>query len=149
MVLFAVIISVAVAIDDSKAETPFYQGTTPPVKLDKTLRRALLKALTDLETESAEQHANNNSEESPQTDDANLKKTNELKQEGKNFEKSTFSFNHFASDDENVSEDKLQNSTFIEIEKFVSSDSPVTLRTIIDKPSNFLKVRKFLINLFL
>lgn len=133
------IISVARATDDLKAETSIPQGTaTPPVKLDKTLRRALLRALTDLETESAEQHVNNNSEENLQIDNVNSKK------EEKNFEKSTFSFNHFSGDDEITNEDKLQNSTFIEIEKFVSSDSPVTLRTIIDKPRHFLKVYFFL-----
>lgn len=138
MIFFVVIISVVLATEDLMTETSISQGTTPPVKLDKTLRRALLRALTDLETESAEQHVSNNSEEN-QTDNENLKK-NERKEE-KNFGKSTFSFNHFSGDDETSDEEKLQNSTFIEIEKFVSSDSPVTLRTIIDKPRHFIKVQ--------
>ncbi|XP_043469014.1 transcription activator MSS11-like isoform X2 [Leptopilina heterotoma] len=137
VIFFVVIVSVVLATEDSMTETSISQGTTPPVKLDKTLRRALLRALTDLETESAEQHASNNSEEN-QTDDENFKK-NERKEE-ENFGKSTFSFNHFSGDDETSDEEKLQNSTFIEIEKFVSSDSPVTLRTIIDKPRHFIKV---------
>ncbi|KAJ8682980.1 hypothetical protein QAD02_018772 [Eretmocerus hayati] len=57
-----------IAAPSSRLETLASSSISPPppVKLDKNLRRALLKALTDLEAESAEQHQRERS-----TDDAN------------------------------------------------------------------------------
>ena len=108
----------------------------PPLKLDKTLRRALLKALSDLEAESAEQHAKEDSKEEFLMDEASPKNLTVVE---KNFAKATFSFSNFPNDEESISEDKLQNSTFIEIEKFVSSNSPVTEKPVIDNAKEFLK----------
>ena len=132
------------ATEDLEATSSTLQPV-PPLKLDKSLRRALLRALSDLEEQSAEQHANSNSEEKPLMDEANPRNINsaEEKEVKTTFGKSTFSFNSFPNDEETASEDKLQNSSFIEIEKFVSADySPVTLKTALD---NTLKLKGFLV----
>lgn len=130
----------ALATGDLESQ-PSNHHEAPPVKLDKTLRRALLRALSDLEEKSAEQNANENSQDEFLMDEPSPKNFDvvDTKELEKNFGKSTFSFSNFPNDDVTVSEDKLQNSTFIEIEKFVSSNSPVTSRTVVNKPEEFLK----------
>lgn len=99
--------------------------TQAPIKLDKNLRRALLKALTDLEAESAEQRKDE-SESIAQRDtsafEALAKKNlnNDL-----NVQKTTFSFKSFPSDDDIPSEDKLQNSSFIDAVHYVTLKTPM------------------------
>ncbi|XP_043260966.1 RNA polymerase II degradation factor 1-like [Colletes gigas] len=99
-------------------------ATQPPIKLDKNLRQALLKALSDLEAESAEQHKNEK-EAIVQRDIANIagvsKKNlnNEL-----GVQKSMYSFHGFPTDEELPSEDKLQNSSFIDAVHYVTLKTP-------------------------
>ncbi|OAD53954.1 hypothetical protein WN48_08559 [Eufriesea mexicana] len=98
--------------------------TQPPIKLDKNLRRALLKALTDLEAESAEQH---------KEDTVNIAQRDTSAFEGvakKNLndkldvQKTTFSFKSFPGDDDLPSEDKLQNSSFVDAVRYVTLKTP-------------------------
>jgi len=104
-----------------------------PVKLDKNLRQALLKALTDLEAESAEQRKDEDEKSLIMTieksyDDVVKKNLN------KNIgiiSKPSFSFNSFPGDEEIPNEDKLQNSSFLETKKYASSSSSM----IIEKAS--------------
>ncbi|KAL6260179.1 hypothetical protein P5V15_007713 [Pogonomyrmex californicus] len=105
----------------------------PPVKLDKNLRQALLKALTELEVESAEQRRDEDEKSLIMTvektfDDVVKKNLN------KNIgviPKASFSFDGFPGDEEIPNEEKLQNSSFLESKRFVSSSSS----TMIEKAS--------------
>ncbi|CAG5087425.1 Protein of unknown function [Cotesia congregata] len=110
----------------------------PPLKLDKNLRRALLRALEDLEAESAEDRSDpptaeqlvlkiqeQESEEEKTNKDEENKKQEDEELDNKNREKilerfkgASVTYEHFASDSEDISEDKLQNSTFIETDKY-------------------------------
>ncbi|XP_076241020.1 uncharacterized protein LOC143183380 [Calliopsis andreniformis] len=95
-----------------------------PLKLDKNLRQALLKALTDLETESAEQH-NNERENIAQRDTSafeGVAKKNLNNDLG--VQKSMFSFQGFPGDEEIPSEEKLQNSSFINTVSYVTLKTP-------------------------
>lgn len=104
----------------------------PPVKLDKNLRRALLKALVDLEAESAEQaerhkkqedgvgnagtstaRASTSQEEQEQEEEAKYDFLEISKQKS-----ASFSFDGFPSEEDLPSEDKLQNSSFVESDKY-------------------------------
>ncbi|GAB1866469.1 Reticulocyte-binding protein 2-like protein a [Camponotus japonicus] len=106
-----------------------------PVKLDKNLRQALLKALTELEAESAEQRKDDDEKSFVTT----VKKTfdNVLKNTNLNtnigvIPKASLSFDGFPGDEEIPNEEKLQNSSFLESKKYVSpSSSPM----IIEKAS--------------
>lgn len=107
----------------------------PPVKLDKNLRRALLKALVDLEAESAEQHQQDEAEKSAKNHNNDQPKSTTIADEDKyafleiSKQKSasySFDFPSDADDNEQVyeedvnpSEDKLQNSSYVESEKSV------------------------------
>lgn len=98
--------------------------TQPPIKLDKNLRRALLKALTDLEAESAEQYKDE-SETISQRDTSpfeGIAKKNLNDNLG--VQKTTFSFKSFPGDDDVPSEDKLQNSSFVEGIRYVTLNTP-------------------------
>jgi len=105
------------------------------VKLDKNLRQALLKALTELEAESAEQRKDDDEKSFVTT----VKKTfdNVLKNTNLNtnigvIPKASLSFDGFPGDEEIPNEEKLQNSSFLESKKYVSpSSSPM----IIEKAS--------------
>lgn len=99
--------------------------TQAPIKLDKNLRRALLKALTDLEAESAEQHRD-------ELETIVQRDTNEFEGVAKKnlnddlgVQKTTFSFKSFPSDDDTPSEDKLQNSNSVEAVRYVTLKTPV------------------------
>ncbi|XP_031829421.1 uncharacterized protein LOC116425605 [Nomia melanderi] len=98
--------------------------TQPPIKLDKNLRRALLKALSDLEAESAEQQKSEK-EFIPQTEpnfDGVAKKN---LNNGLDVQKTMFSFQSFPRDEEMPTEDKLQNSSFIEAVRYVTLKTPM------------------------
>ncbi|XP_076631875.1 uncharacterized protein LOC143346991 [Colletes latitarsis] len=109
---------------ETEISTKGLDATQPPIKLDKNLRQALLKALSDLEAESAEQHKNEK-EAIVQRDIANIagvsKKNlnNEL-----GVQKSMYSFHGFPTDEELPSEDKLQNSSFIDAVHYVTLKTP-------------------------
>ncbi|KAG7190540.1 hypothetical protein KM043_006641 [Ampulex compressa] len=94
-----------------------------PVKLDKNLRRALLKALADLDAESAEQHKEE--EAASPSKSTGLAFGDVMKKAQKKdlavVQKSVFSFNGFPGDEEIPSEDKLQNSSFVETERYAQS----------------------------
>ena len=100
----------------------------PPVKLDKNLRRALLKALVDLEAESAEQQQQTtlqpDDEEEEKTDRASIDESRYDFLEISRQKSATFAFDGFPSDEDIPSEDKLQNSSFVETEKYVIGDEP-------------------------
>lgn len=106
----------------------------PPVKLDKNLRQALLKALTELEAESAEQRKDDDEKSFVTT----IKKTFDdvLKNTNLNIgaiPKASLSFDGFPGDEEIPNEEKLQNSSFLELKKYVSPNpSPM----IIEKASH-------------
>lgn len=97
-----------------------------PVKLDKNLRRALLKALVDLEAESAEQQNqdDNNSTNPPVESNDHDDETRYDFLEISKQKSTSFSFDGFPSDEETPSEDKLQNTTFVESDKFFAGDEP-------------------------
>ncbi|XP_032687851.1 putative uncharacterized protein DDB_G0294196 isoform X2 [Odontomachus brunneus] len=91
-----------------------------PVKLDKNLRQALLKALTDLETESAEQRKDEDDKSLVEMSFSDIVKKNIDA-----IQKTTFSFDDFPGDEEIPNEEKLQNSSFVDLKKYaVSSSSP-------------------------
>lgn len=95
-----------------------------PVKLDKTLRQALLKALTELETE--EEHK----DEDERLLVSNVEKSfDEVVKKNLNknmgvISKASFSFDKFPGDEETSNEEKLKNSSFSDSKKYVPSSSP-------------------------
>ncbi|XP_076301263.1 uncharacterized protein LOC143219210 isoform X2 [Lasioglossum baleicum] len=95
-------------------------ATQPPIKLDKSLRQALLRALADLEAESAEQHKN---EAIPQVADFEGVSKKNLNDDLA-LRELMFSFQNFPRDEELPPEDKLQNSSFIESVRFVTMKTP-------------------------
>ncbi|RLU21838.1 hypothetical protein DMN91_006214 [Ooceraea biroi] len=139
MRLVAITILLAVSCFSlARSQTPEISAkeleTAPePVKLDKNLRQALLKALTDLEAESAEQRKDEDEKSLIMTveksfDDVVKKNLN------KNIgvvPKPSFSFNGFPGDEEIPNEDKLQNSSFLGSKQYVASSSSM----IIEKAS--------------
>lgn len=113
----------------------------PPVKLDKNLRRALLKALVDLEAESAEQSDRQKKQENgvgnagtttstQPTSSSNEEQDDEDEEEEARYDfleiskqkSASFTFDGFPNDEDTPSEDKLQNSSFVETEQLVSGD---------------------------
>lgn len=99
--------------------------TQAPIKLDKNLRRALLKALTDLEAESAEQ-SKEESENIAQRDTSAFEVVAKKNlNDDLDVQKSKFSFKSFPSDDDIPSEDKLQNSSFIDAFHYVTLKTPM------------------------
>lgn len=113
------------------------ENAPAPVKLDKNLRQALLKALTELEAESAEQRKDDDEKSLIMT----IEKTfeDEVK---KNLNtnigvipKASFSFDGFPGDEEIPNEEKLQNSSFLESKRYVSPSSPPSAM-IIEKASH-------------
>lgn len=97
----------------------------PPVKLDKNLRQALLKALTELENESAEQRKDEDEKSLimtvEKTFDEVIKKN--LNKNIGVIPKASFSFDDFPGDEEIPNEEKLQNSSFLESKRYVSPSS--------------------------
>lgn len=97
-----------------------------PFKLDKNARQILLKALSDLEAESAEQRKDEDEKSLIMTvektfDDVIKKNLN------KNIgviPKASFSFDGFPGDEESPNEEKLQNSSFVESKKYISTSLP-------------------------
>ena len=120
--------TVSITLTSSQATEISDKGlhvTQAPIKLDKNLRRALLKALTDLEAESAEQHRD-------ELETIVQRDTNEFEGVAKKnlnddlgVQRTTFSFKSFPSDDDIPSEDKLQNSSFVEAVRYVTLKTPM------------------------
>ncbi|XP_066581168.1 probable basic-leucine zipper transcription factor Q [Prorops nasuta] len=110
---------------------------TAPVKLDKGLRRALLRALADLEAESAEQHREEEQEEGEEASEIKMHLDDVAKKDlNKDLgvaQKATLSFDSFPADEDLPSEDKLQNSSFVEIEKFSTTSASSLPSMIIEK----------------
>ncbi|XP_017886299.1 nuclear transcription factor Y subunit beta-like [Ceratina calcarata] len=96
----------------------------PPIKLDKNLRRALLKALTDLETESAEQHRDESDTIVQRDTSAFEGVAKKNLNDDLGVQKTTFSFKSFPSEDDVPSEDKLQNSSFDQAVHYVTLKTP-------------------------
>ncbi|XP_054005117.1 transcription factor sma-9-like [Hylaeus anthracinus] len=98
--------------------------TQQPIKIDKNLRQALLKALSELEAESAEQHRN----EKESLAERDVGNTDGVSKKNLNNElgvqKSMYSFHGFPTDDEIPSEDKLQNSSFVDAVRYVTLKTP-------------------------
>ncbi|KOX80711.1 hypothetical protein WN51_01999 [Melipona quadrifasciata] len=126
--LVLLLVTVSITLASSQSTEIFDKGlhvTEAPIKLDKNLRRALLKALTDLEAESAEQHRD-------ELETIVQRDTNEFEGVAKKnlnddlgVQKTTFSFKSFPSDDDIPSEDKLQNSNSVEAVRYVTLKTPV------------------------
>ena len=126
--LVLLLATVSITLASSQATEISDKGlhvTQAPIKLDKNLRRALLKALTDLEAESAEQHRD-------ELETIVQRDTNEFEGVAKKnlnddlgVQKTTFSFKSFPSDDDIPSEDKLQNSNSVEAVRYVTLKTPV------------------------
>ncbi|KAL6439136.1 hypothetical protein ACFW04_003830 [Cataglyphis niger] len=112
-----------------------FENPPAPVKLDKNLRQALLKALTELEAESAEQRKDD--EQKPFI--TTVEKTfNDVVKKNLNknigvIPKASFSFDNFPGDEEILNEEKLQNSSFLESKKYVTPN-PSTM--VIEKASH-------------
>jgi len=105
-----------------------------PVKLDKNLRQALLKALTELEAESAEQRKDEDEKSLVMTVEKSFDEVVK-KNLNKNIgviPKASFSFDDFPGDEEIPNEEKLQNSSFLESKRSSSSSLP----TMIEKASH-------------
>ncbi|XP_012056733.1 PREDICTED: putative mediator of RNA polymerase II transcription subunit 12 [Atta cephalotes] len=97
----------------------------PPVKLDKNLRQALLKALTELEAESAEHRKDEDEKTLIMTIEKSFDEVVK-KNLNKNIgviPKGSFSFDNFPGDEETLNEEKLQNSSFLESKRYVPSSS--------------------------
>ncbi|XP_043285555.1 putative uncharacterized protein DDB_G0291608 isoform X2 [Venturia canescens] len=120
---------VALLIESSFAEDPV---RPPPIKIDRNLRKALLKALADLDTESAEQKSTTESA-GTKLDEVDLSGSDETspatEQQTREPTRTIFSFDDFPREEESPNEDKLQNSTFVETDKFEGSDNPRTITT--------------------
>ncbi|XP_020722581.1 signal transducer and activator of transcription C-like [Bombus terrestris] len=99
--------------------------TQAPIKLDKNLRRALLKALTDLEAESAEQRKEESESIAQRDTSAFEVVAKQNLNDDLGAQKTKFSFKSFPSDDDIPSEDKLQNSSFIDAVHYVTLKSPI------------------------
>lgn len=112
----------AVLANEDLLATPTNDQAGPPIKIDKNLRRALLRALVDLEAESAEQHRE---EEEAENDESTINRSMDI--EKKDLNNNFGTVNKFSVEEFNnreiPSEDNLQNSTFIEIEKYVPAST--------------------------
>ncbi|XP_076759405.1 uncharacterized protein LOC143428433 [Xylocopa sonorina] len=109
---------------EPEISTKSLDAAQAPIKLDKNLRQALLKALSDLEAESAEQHKDE-SETIAQRDTSafeGVAKRNLNNDLG--VQKTTFSFKSFPNDEDVPSEDKLQNSSFVDAVRYVTLKTP-------------------------
>ncbi|XP_046738853.1 putative uncharacterized protein DDB_G0271606 [Diprion similis] len=130
-IIFLAVVATIVVATEGEVPIANDDGRGPPVKLDKNLRRALLKALADLEAESAEQKKNNEDVTEDFFDEgtpaASIVTTIPQIPQGesnKNYsssQKSTISFNGFLGEGEFPNEEKLQNSTFVEVDKYTFS----------------------------
>lgn len=111
-------------IEASLSEDPVRQA---PIKIDRNLRKALLKALADLDTESAEQKSANESR-GTKLDEIDLSPSDETSQsrdeQTREPTRTIFSFDDFPNEEETPNEEKLQNSTFVESDKYEGSDNP-------------------------
>ncbi|XP_046471518.1 mediator of RNA polymerase II transcription subunit 15 [Neodiprion pinetum] len=129
--IFLAVVAIIVVATEGEVPIANDDGRGPPVKLDKNLRRALLKALADLEAESAEQRKNNEDVSEDFFDEgtpaASIVTTipqlplSELNKNYSSSQKSTISFNGFLGEGEFPNEEKLQNSTFVEVDKYTFS----------------------------
>ncbi|XP_053595316.1 alpha-protein kinase 1 [Microplitis demolitor] len=124
-----------------KAESVPTINGLPPLKLDKNLRRALLRALEDLEAESAEDRSDLptaeqlvlklQSQVSEEQDNLEQDRSQEQEKEENNettplserFKGASITYDEFPGDSEDINEEKLQNSTFIESDKY-EADAP-------------------------
>ncbi|XP_012537441.1 RNA polymerase II degradation factor 1 [Monomorium pharaonis] len=100
-----------------------FEIAPPPVKLDKNLRQALLKALTELEAESVEHRKDEDEKSLIMTVEKSFEEVTK-KNLNKNIgviPKASFSFDGFPGDEEIPNEEKLQNSSFLESKRYVSS----------------------------
>ncbi|XP_031370456.1 putative uncharacterized protein DDB_G0271606, partial [Apis dorsata] len=118
-----------VSITLTRSQDPEFSSTNlnvtqPPIKLDKNLRRALLKALTDLEAESAEQYKDESETISQRDTSAFESIAKKNLNDNLGVQKTTFSFKSFPSDDDVPNEDKLQNSSFVEGIRYVTLNIP-------------------------
>ncbi|KAL0106140.1 hypothetical protein PUN28_016107 [Cardiocondyla obscurior] len=112
----------------SEISAKAFEAAPAPVKLDKSLRQALLKALTELEAESAEQRKDEDEKSLIMTVE---KSFDEVVKKNLNnnigvIPKGSFSFDNFPGDEEIPNEEKLQNSSFLESKRYVST-SPSTM----------------------
>ncbi|XP_067215125.1 PAX-interacting protein 1-like [Linepithema humile] len=108
-------------------------------KLDKNLRQVLLKTLTDLEAESAEQRKDEDEKSLIMTAEKSydeVVKRNLNKNLGV-ISKASFSFNGFPGDEEIPNEEKLQNSSFIESKKYASSSATTIEKASRDDAGSF------------
>ncbi|XP_018398678.1 PREDICTED: putative uncharacterized protein DDB_G0271606 [Cyphomyrmex costatus] len=109
----------------SETSAKTFEIPPPPVKLDKNLRQALLKALTELEAESAEQRKDEDEKTLIMTIEKSFDEVVK-KNLNKNIgviPKASFSFDDFPGDEEIPNEEKLQNSSFLESKKYSPSSS--------------------------
>ncbi|CAK9795806.1 hypothetical protein ANTPLA_LOCUS525 [Anthophora plagiata] len=123
-----VLLLATVSVTLTRSQEPEISGmgldaSQPSIKLDKNLRRALLKALTDLETESAEQHKEE-TDKIAQRDTTAFEGVLQGNPSKDVNSRSTFSFKSFPGDEDLPSEDKLQNSSFIETVRYVTLKTP-------------------------
>lgn len=124
MFLLATISITLTRSQDPEISSTNLDVTQPPIKLDKNLRRALLKALTDLEAESAEQYKDESETISQRDTSAFEGVAKKNLNDNLGVQKTTFSFKSFPGDDDVPSEDKLQNSSFVEGVRYVTLNTP-------------------------
>lgn len=112
-------------------------SNVPPLKIDKNLRRALLRALENLEAESVE----NSDDDQPSAEKVVKELTSSTSssssspsslseieqstiQDIDRFKGASITFDQFNNDSDEVpGEDKLQNTTFVESDKYMVADS--------------------------
>ncbi|XP_017796286.1 PREDICTED: uncharacterized protein LOC108577620 [Habropoda laboriosa] len=128
-VVTLVLLLATVSVTLTRSQVPEISGTgldatQAPIKLDKNLRRALLKALTDLETESAEQHKEQPENIAQRDTTAYEAVLHDNPSKDVNLQKAAFSFKSFPGDEDTPSEDKLQNSSFVEAVRYVTLKAP-------------------------
>uniref|UniRef100_A0A0C9RGC0 Uncharacterized protein n=1 Tax=Fopius arisanus TaxID=64838 RepID=A0A0C9RGC0_9HYME len=122
-IILTCLLVLVTSAEDSEEVSPL-----PPIKIDKHLRRALLKALEDLEAESEEQKEDTSPPEKVVTKVTDNIDTSER------FSGASFSFSGFPSDSSEIpSEEKLQNSTFVESEKLETTDGKETDKATFQK----------------
>lgn len=120
-ILISIIVGALVAVSHA-ASTTINADTDelPPLKIDRNLRRALLKALEDLETESAEQKPDF------LTAERLLKKLADRAESDSNlkaFENVSLVTEKLQQTDENLNEKKPKDSTNIETEKVIAKEA--------------------------
>ncbi|KAK0168339.1 hypothetical protein PV327_002156 [Microctonus hyperodae] len=127
LIIALVLVSAFMVVGNAQESDP----DVPPLKIDKNLRRALLKALENLETESVE----NSDDDQPSTEKVVEELTSSSSsllseieqstiQDIDRFKGASITFDQFNNDSDEVpGEDKLQNTTFVESDKYMMADS--------------------------